>query len=265
MTVTEGMAKQYSSSEKLARRARLHQLYGRDEEPWFAWVMRQAALQAGERVLDVGCGPAWFWASAATEVPDDLDLMLADVSGGMVDEALARVRDLGRGWTVHGEIADISALPFPDGRFDAVIAMHMLYHVPDQRRAVAEAARVLRPGGRFIVTTNGVGNLRALYDISARAFGIEGGDPAAALFGFDEAETLLREAFGNVEIRQHPGRLVITDPEHVFEAQTSYPPGEDAPAEQLAVLRAAIADAFAAGGGVLDVPKQTGAFISRKA
>jgi SAM-dependent methyltransferase len=215
-------------------------------------------------VLDIGCGPAWFWAAAGADAPADLDLMLADLSAGMVDEALGRVRGLGRGWTVRGEFADISALPFPDAQFDTVIAMHMLYHVPDQRRAVAEVARVLRPGGRLVVTTNGVDNLRALYDVSATAFGIDGGDPAAARFGFREAETLLREGFGNVDMHLHPGRLVITDPEHVFEAQTSYPPGEDAPPEQLAALRAAIAEAFAAGGGVLDVPNQTGVFISRK-
>jgi SAM-dependent methyltransferase len=265
MSIIEGMARQYSSSEKLARRARLHQLYSRDDEPWFPWVMRHAALQPGEHVLDIGCGPGWFWASAAGEAPDTLDLTLADLSAGMVDEALGRVRDLGRNWTVHGEVADIATLPFGDGHFDAVIAMHMLYHVPDQRRALSEAARVLKPGGRLIVTTNGVGNLRKLYDIGAEVFGIAGGDPAAALFGFTDAETLLRETLGNVEVHRHPGRLVITNPDHVFEAQTSYPPGEDAPAEQLAALRAAIAEAFDAGGGALEVPKEVGLFLSRRA
>jgi SAM-dependent methyltransferase len=256
--------RQYGNSGKLAARARLHQLYSRDEAPWFPWVAAKAELRPGDHVLDIGCGPGWLWVGATDALPSGLHLTLADLSAGMVEEALPRVRALDHGWTIGGEVADIAALPFSDGAFDAVIAMHMLYHVPDQQKAIAEALRVLKPGGRLVVTTNGLENLRELYALSAAAFGVSGRDPAAELFGFGEAETLLRAAFGNVEVHRYPGRLRITDPEHVFEAQTSYPPGEDAPEPQLAVLRAAIAAAFEQGGGVLEVAKETGAFISRK-
>lgn len=255
---------QYSTAEKLAARARLHQLYSRDAEPWFGFVMQRAALEPGDRVLDIGCGPGWFWANAAGLVPDGIDLTLADLSAGMVDEAVGRVNGLGRDWTVRGEVADAAALPFADASFDVVIAMHMLYHVPDAARAVAEAARVLRPGGRYVVTTNGTGNLRGLYALSARAFGTPDVDPAAAIFGFDEADGLLSAAFGNVARHDNPGSLRITDPEHVFAAQTSFPPGDGAPPEQLQALRAAIADGFAAGGGVLEIDKQMAAFVSRR-
>ena len=256
--------RQYGTADKLAARARLHQLYSEDAEPWFGFVARHAALQAGQRVLDIGCGPAWFWLHAAAGLPDGLALTLADLSPGMVEDAVARVTGLGRDWQVAGRIADITGLPFADGSFDTVIAMHMLYHVADQGRAVAEIARVLRPGGRAVVTTNGRDNLRALYDINARAFGVDGVDPEAALFGFETARTLLGAQFGNVVLHRHPGRLRITEPDHVFEAQTSFPPGEDADAAQREILRAIIAEAFARGGGVLEAEKATGVFVSRK-
>lgn len=258
--------RQYGTSSKLAARARLNELYSRDQEPWFAFVARNAAISAGERVLDIGCGPGWFWANVHAGMPGGIDLTLSDLSTGMVEEAVARVGGLGKDWTVRGKVADAAALPFPDAGFDAVIAMHMLYHVPDASAAVAEAARVLKPGGRYIVTTNDRDNLRALYELGAKAFGVgDGGDPAGAIFGFAEAETMLRKTFGNVEKRRNPGRLQITDPDHIFEAQTSFPPGDGASDDQLSRLRSAIADAFETGGGTLVAEKQIAAFISRKA
>src|SRR5690606_26018849 len=47
--------------------------------------------------------------------------------------------------------ADLTALPFPEGRFDLILSSHVLEHVPDDASAIAELARVLRPGGTAIV------------------------------------------------------------------------------------------------------------------
>src|SRR6266508_3094173 len=50
---------------------------------------------------------------------------------------------------LDARIADIIGLPFPDGEFDVVMCNHVLYHLPDRDRVIAELARVLKPGGRF--------------------------------------------------------------------------------------------------------------------
>ena len=71
--------------------------------------------------------------------------------------------------------------------------------------------------------------------------------------------------FGNVRRHIHPGHLRITDAEDVFLALTSYPPGDQADDLTLAAFRAAIADAFAKGGGALVADRQVGLFLSRKA
>ncbi len=260
-TITAGMNKQYADSSKLKARARLHQEFSVGE-PWFPWVMDRLPLKAGDRVLDIGCGPAWFWAASQGHFPAGLHLTLADQSEGMVKEAVERCTPLGFA-SVTGETADVTTLPFADGSFDTVVAMHMLYHVADQEKAVAELHRVLKPGGTLAVSNNGPNNLKQLYALTT-TLGSTPVDPAAVAFGHQRAESLLEAQFGNVSKAVHPGGLHVTDPEVVFMALTSYPPGDGASDEQLEAFRDAIVGAFSAGGGVLDVQKDAGLFISRK-
>jgi SAM-dependent methyltransferase len=141
--------------------------------------------------------------------------------------------------------------------------MHMLYHVKDPAKAIAEMHRVLKPGGFLAVTTNGVGNMRKLYEL-ATVLGSPPHDPAAAAFGYQAAKRLMRRQFGNVVPSQHPASLRITEPEDVYLALTSYPPGDEAQEAELVQLRGAIAEAFREGKGVLEVDKESGLFISRK-
>jgi ubiquinone/menaquinone biosynthesis C-methylase UbiE len=261
-SLTADNAKQYSDSQKLAARARINSKYTVSEIGWFPWVASQLPLQAGNRVLDIGCGPGWFWAATANGLPEGLDLTLADLSPGMVQEAVERCEPLPFG-SVQGQQADASAIPFEDGSFDAVIAMHILYHLPDPAKGIAEMYRVLKPRGFLAVTTNGVGNMRKMYELTM-VFGSEPFDPAAAAFGYATAERLMQSQFGNVIMSQHPASLRITEPDDVFLALTSYPPGDEANESQLADFRKAIADAFREGDGVLEVVKETGLFLSRK-
>jgi ubiquinone/menaquinone biosynthesis C-methylase UbiE len=264
LTGAADLNRQYSSSEKLAARARLHRDYSVSEMGWFEWVAQRLPLREGSAVLDIGCGPGWFWgAASAAGLPERLELTLADASPGMVKEAVVRCAPL-RHWQVVGREADATALPFADQSFDVVLAMHMLYHVADAAEAIAEMHRVLKPGGTLAVTTNGSGNLLELYALTT-VFGSPPTEPVAGMFGFEHAQRLMRARFGNVTQEIQPARLRVADPEVVFMALTSYPPGEGAPEDQLQALRDRIRDAFARGDGALDVEKQSGLFLSRKA
>ena len=261
-SITAGQAQQYSDSSKLAARARLHQEFGVSDVPWFPWIMSHLPLKPGDRVLDVGCGPAWFWANAAEDMPAGLHLTLLDQSAGMIKEATERCTPLPFA-SVTGETADASALPFADNSFDTVIAMHMLYHVPDQAKAIAEMHRVLKPGGTLAITTNGTNNLAELYALTT-VLGSPPTDPSAVAFGYDKATQLLSQHFGTVRHTTHPSSLRVTDPEVVFLALTSYPPGDTADQETLDAFRRAIDAAFAQHNGVLDVQKDTAVFLSVK-
>lgn len=254
--------KQYSNSDKLAARARLVTKYTISDVGWFQWVASHLPLKNGDHVLDIGCGPGWFWSSTHDKLPEALDLTLCDLSEGMVKEALARCQALSFG-SLKCQQADASALQFEDNYFDAIIAMHMLYHVPDPAKVIADMHRLLKPGGFLAVTTNGMGDMVKIYQL-ATILGSPPHNPAAKVFGFDDANRFMTAQFGNVTMTQHPARLHITDPEDVFMMLTSYPPGDEADDSQLTDLRTAIAQEFAAGNGALETEKQFGLFMSVK-
>ena len=98
--------------------------------------------------------------------------------------------------------ADVAALPVRDGAFDAVLAVHMLYHVPDRVTAVRELRRVLAAGGVCVAVTNGAKHTRALRDLVERAVGRAAPGwrmtPATQAFTAENAVSGLRAVFGSV-------------------------------------------------------------------
>ncbi|MFI0740703.1 methyltransferase domain-containing protein [Streptomyces sp. NPDC021100] len=106
------------------------------------------ALRPGERVLDAGCGPGYLLEEMARETGPDGVLRGVDVSASMLDLARRRCGGDGRVGLEEGRCEE---LPFPDGSFDAVVSSQVLEYVEDVEGALAEFARVLRPGGRVVV------------------------------------------------------------------------------------------------------------------
>jgi SAM-dependent methyltransferase len=106
-------------------------------------LLAAAAIGRGTRVLDVATGPGWLAARAARRG--------ASVVGVDIAEAM-----LARARSAHPELefrrADAHALPFADAAFEAVVANFAIMHLSRPERAIAECARVLRPGGRLALT-----------------------------------------------------------------------------------------------------------------
>jgi tocopherol O-methyltransferase len=106
-------------------------------------------IQPGERVLDAGCGVGGSSLWLATERSAEV----VGITLAARQAAMARSHALRRGLTdrVHFDVADFTATPFPDARFDIVWAVESLCHAPRKAAFYREAARLLRPGGRVVV------------------------------------------------------------------------------------------------------------------
>ncbi len=107
-------------------------------------LLDAAGVSSGRSVLDVCCGTGVVTAAAARRgaVPSGLDFSAAMLA--QARRAHPRLR-LDEG--------DAEALPYADRSFDAVVSNFGIHHIANSDRAMAEARRVLRPGGRFAITT----------------------------------------------------------------------------------------------------------------
>src|SRR3972149_1283094 len=117
--------------------------------PWATILLRHAALQSGERVLDVACGTGIVARQAAPLVGPGGRVGAVDMNPAML--GVARARPAPSGATVTWREGNAMALPLPDGAFDVVLCQHGLQFVPDRAGAVREMRRVLAPGGRALV------------------------------------------------------------------------------------------------------------------
>jgi len=107
-------------------------------------------LESDSRVLEIGPGPGFFSAAVARAVPAG-GLALLDLQREMLRKARRHVQRAGLS-NVHFACGSAAHLPYRPATFDRVFLVAVLGEVPDPTECVREIARVLRPGGRLVIT-----------------------------------------------------------------------------------------------------------------
>lgn len=256
---------QYRTSVNLQARIDFHVRFRTNPYDWQHWVFDHLRLPAEARILEIGCGGGSLWLENQGRVPAGWEVTLADLSPGM----LARARQ-SLGSSPMSQTSPISptspmlaldaqALPFPPARFDGVVANHMLYHVPDRPRALAEIRRILKPGGRIYAATGGRNQFRELIELVSRF------DPTLVLwegrgpdsFLLETGEAQLAPWFEGVTLHRYDDALEVTDAEALAEYVASKVKLDP---ERKAALALFVEDELRRMGGILRVSKDYGMF-----
>lgn len=268
---TQAVQEQYRTSANLDARIRLHVRFSTNHYGWPRWVLDQIDAPPAAHLLEVGCGPASLWAENADRIPSGWQITLTDQSAGMIAQAQQALAAAGRPFQFAQ--MDAQMLHFADGAFDAVIANHMLYHVPDLPQALREIQRVLKPGGRLYAATNGkahMAELRTLiqqFDPTLDYMATTA--PPERFFSLENGAAHLAPWFATVELRRYEDGLAVTDAnalvDYVFSMMTFTGVQYSDPAAARAAFTEYTVAQMAQQGGVFPIQKATGLFIATKA
>jgi len=179
---------QYETEDNLRARKSAYVNAEGDDPREFAFEAVAEAVP--RRVLEVGGGEG----ELAERIRGELgaEVIAIDQSERMVE--------IQRSKGIDARVGDVEELPCADGEFDVVVAAWMLYHAPDLDRALAEIARVLKPGGRLVAVTNAIDHLQELWDLAGRETSLR-----RFTFRSENGEESLRRHFASVTRRDVRG------------------------------------------------------------
>ena len=190
--------------------------------------------------------------------------MLTDLSNGMLSEAESNLADISKAFQF--QIADAQSIQFDNESFDAVIALHMPYHIPKLDKALGEICRVLRYEGKLYASALGRDNMRELQDLVNRFIPeIDYGQSELLdSFGLENGRDKLERFFADVELRKYEDSLAIPEVQPVVDYVLSLDNRKSIQdSGGLANLIQALEDEIGREG-FIHIRKDVGLFISRK-
>ncbi len=253
---------QYKDSSNLDARIAIHQRFSTNPQGWFNWVFDELLkLPANANILELGCGAGTIWRECAERIPQDWNITLTDLSDGMLDSAWRNLVVTGRSFKF--EKVDAQSIPYADGTFDAVIANHMLYHVPDRIRALKEMKRVLKDGGILFATTVGKGHMREMYEWLKRVNTNPRPDMFSNPFTLENGLDQIKSVFSEVMQKQYDDNLRVTELPLLIDYIRSSISAADLSAGELENLSKELTAVLLRDGGIF-ITKNSGLFRATK-
>lgn len=130
---------------------RKHVLHGNMNVRMRDSTLKLLDVQRGEKVLDIGCGLGYFLLK--------LKGSGAELHG--LDPSEESIEYVKKNITEHAKVGSVEEIPYPDNMFDKVLFCEVIEHVEDDEKVLREIRRILKPGGRLVVSTPSLKGWRA--------------------------------------------------------------------------------------------------------
>lgn len=248
---------QYECASNLNARISIHDKYSVNKQGFGNWIVTNYEIEDGMRVLELGCGTGSMWKCKGNIISKCGELVLTDLSEGMLNVAQGNVGDLPN---VTYRVVDIQNIPFEDNCFDIVIANMMLYHVPDLAKGLSEVARVLKDNGKFYCATGGEHGIMEYVAELLKPYGVD--YRATYNFSLQNGAAKLSSHFSSVEKLEYIDALEITNLDdfmHYLFSGITFPKACTLEPEKVKqILQQNMV------GGILRVPKEAGMFVCKR-
>lgn len=205
---------QYASQKNLQQRIAIHQ-FSTNTKAFWPWVLSHYAILPGSKILEVGCGNGCFWQETKNFIPLDCQILLTDLSAGMLQDAKRKLVGLPQ---VHFSVMDVEQLPLASHSYDWVLAHFMLYHAHNKQTALQEIKRVLKPEGSLGILLPSKNTFKELFALLSC-------EDTRQFHAFS-AETAMQELpkhFANMNYFIHQDELAIPQVDPVIDYLKSLP------------------------------------------
>lgn len=232
---------QYRDAGNISARIRLHRDFSVNTQGWFPWIYEQCRITDGMKILELGCGNGALWTENKANLPAQFDLVLSDISEGMVRDARRTVQEAlkltaatdGQSFAPAGAaseqsrpqpnvsfaVFDCQKIPYEDASFDLVVANHLLFYCEDMEQVCREVKRVLKPGGRLVCSTYGTKHMqeitRLVQEFDSRI--VLAAKNLYEVFGLENGAALLGRVFDEVSLVRYEDEIRLQEPEPLLE------------------------------------------------
>lgn len=216
---------QYKNAENVSARIRLHKEYSINKQGWFPWILEQCNLKEGIKILEIGCGNGALWTENIEKIPKGMEVVLSDISDGMLRDARRVVLDLVSEHPSLEEeqfsfqVFDCKEIPFKENSFDLVIANHLLFYCDDVEQVCREVKRVLKEEGKFVCSTYGRKHMKEITEL-VQTFDsriLLAAENLYERFGLENGGDILKQVFSEVDFRRYEDYIELNKPELLLE------------------------------------------------
>lgn len=208
---------QFETPEGLKTRIKFHHRHTHFEHNFHEWIFDKIDFHKNDHILEIGCGDGTLWACNRQHLPNDIHIVLSDISQKMVNECRHKLHDIPQ--ILSYDIADCLNLPYANDSFDTVIINHVLMYLEHLDLALKEIQRVLKPGGSLYCTTIADDMLHERDELLKRF------DPKISFhqeilyhrFGYAKGKEKLQKYFCDIELFERKEVYEISDMDLLYQ------------------------------------------------